>query len=223
MKNSEVNEPLASYGKPLGFEQVWLMFQETNKEFEETKKQIRENDRMLTEKFKETDKMLSKKFNETDKMLSEKFNETDKRIKELSALFTSQWGKLVESLVEGDLIKLLNEKGIDVEQTVQRVKGNHKGQNYEYDIIAVNGDEIVIVEVKTTLRPPDVNDFHERLWKAKKYLSQFRDNKIFGAMAFITTDGAAERMAEKMGFFVIKATGSSSSIVNGSDFKPKAF
>ena len=183
MENSKVNEPLASYGQPLNFEQVWLMFQETNKQFKET----------------------------------------DKKIKELAALFTSQWGKLVESLVEGDLIKLLNKKGIDVEQTVQRVKGNHKGQNYEYDIIAVNGDEIVVVEVKTTLRPPDVKDFHERLWKAKKYLSRYRDNKIFGAMAFITTYGAAERMAEKLGFFVIKATGSSSSIVNGSDFTPKAF
>ena len=187
MKNSKVNEPLASYGKPLGFEQVWLMFQET------------------------------------DRMLSEKFRETDKKIKELSALFTSQWGKLVESLVEGDLIKLLNEKGIEVEQTVQRVKGNHKGQNFEYGIIAVNGDEIVIVEVKTTLRPSDVKDFHEKLWKAKKYLSAYKDKKIFGAMAFITADGASNIMAEKLGFFVIKATGSSSSIVNGADFKPKAF
>ena len=130
---------------------------------------------------------------------------------------------MVESLVEGDLIKLLNEKGIDVDWTTQRVKGNHKGQNFEYDIIAGNGDEIVIVEVKTTLRPPDVKDFHERLWKAKKYLSRYKDKKIFGAMAFITTDGAAEQMAEKQGFFVIKATGSSSSIVNGSDFIPKAF
>ncbi len=208
MEDNIVNEPLASYGEPLSFKQVWLMFQETNKQFketdrqfQETKKQIRENDRMLTEKFKET----------------------AKRIKELSALFTSQWGKLVESLVEGDLIKLLNKKGIDVECTTQRVKGNHEGQNFEYDIIAENGNEIVIVEVKTTLRPPDVKDFHERLWKAKKYLSRYKDKKIFGAMAFITTDGAAERMAEKLGFFVIKATGSSSSIVNSSGFKPKAF
>ena len=76
-------EPLAQYSKPLDFEQVWQMFQET--------------DKILTEKFQETDLQ----FKETDK----KFQETDKKIKELTALFTSQWGKLVESLVEGDLIK----------------------------------------------------------------------------------------------------------------------
>jgi len=229
MENDSVNEPLEAYSQPLNFNQVWLMFQETNlqfketdkkfqetdKQFKETKAQIKENDRMLSDRFKETDK----KFQETDK----RFKETDKKIKELSALFTSQWGKLVESLVEGDLIKLLNEKGIEVQQTLQRVKGNKDGQNYEFDIIAVNGHELVIVEVKTTLRVDDVNDFHEKLWKAKRYLPDYTNKKIYGGVAFITADGASDRMAEKLGFFVIRATGNSSSIINQKDFKPKAF
>jgi hypothetical protein len=197
MENNNLNEPVAQYGAPASFDQVWRMFQETDKQFKETDKQ-----------FKETDKQ---------------FKETDKKIKELAALFTSQWGKLVESLVEGDLVKLLQEKGIQVERTLQRVKGNHKGDNFEYDIIAVNGDEIVIVEVKTTLRPDDVNEFHEKLWKAKTYMSEYKDKAIFGGVAFITADGVSDRMAEKLGFFVIKATGSSSAIVNRPEFIPKAF
>ncbi len=192
--NSKVNEPVEPYRTQSNFEQVLLMIRETDKQMKET-----------------------------DKLLSEKFKETDKKINKLTALFTSQWGKLVESLVEGDLIKLLKEKNIRVERTLQRVKGNHKGQNFEYDIIAVNGNEIVIVEVKTTLRPQDVNEFHEKLWKAKKYMPEYNDKVIYGGMAFITADGSSGRMAEKQGFFVIKATGSSSAIVNETDFKPKAF
>lgn len=176
MGNIAVNEPPVQYNQPLNFDQVWLMFQET-----------------------------------------------DKKINKLTALFTSQWGKLIESLVEGDLIKLLKEKDIDVERTLQRVKGNHEGLNYEYDIIAENTTEIVIVEVKTTLRPQDVTDFHERLWKAKSFMPKYKDMKIYGALAFLTSDGASNRMAENMGFFVIKATGSSSSIINQEGFKPKAF
>ena len=163
-------------------------------------------------------------FQKTDRKFQEtalQMKETDKKIKKLSELFTSQWGKLVESLVEGDLIKLLKEKGIPVEQTLQRVKGNHEGQNYEYDIIAVNGDEIVIVEVKTTLRPQDVKDFHKKIWKAKKYMLAYKDNVIYGCVAFISADGASDQMAEKQGFYVIKATGGSASIVNQKDFKPK--
>ena len=79
------------------------MFQETDKKFQETDK-----------RFQETDRILSEKFKETDRMLSEKFKETDKKLNKLEQLFTSQWGKLVESLVEGDIVNLLNQKGINV-------------------------------------------------------------------------------------------------------------
>jgi len=54
-------------------------------------------------------------------------------------------------------------------------------------------------------------------------MPEYKDKVIFGGVAFITADGTSERMAEKQGYFVIKATGSSSSIVNKPDFKPKAF
>lgn len=149
--------------------------------------------------------------------------ETDRKIKELSNLFTGQWGKLVESLVEGDLVKLLREKGISIERTLQRVRGNRDGENYEYDIIALNGKEIVIVEVKTTLRVDDMDHFHKKVWKAKQYMPEYGNKKVYGGVAFITAEGSSDRMAEKLGFFVIRATGSSAAIVNKEDFEPKAF
>ncbi|RLD58616.1 MAG: hypothetical protein DRJ05_07710, partial [Bacteroidetes bacterium] len=114
-------------------------------------------------------------------------------------------------------------RGVKVEKTIQRVKGNHNGENFEYDIIAINGKEMVLVEVKTTLRVDDVNWFHEKLWKAKQFLPEYNDKTIYGAMAFISCDGASDRMAEKLGFFVIRATGNSSSIINKTGFRPKAF
>ena len=133
-------------------------------------------------------------------------------------MFTTQWGKLVESLVKGDLIRLLNEWGIEVRNTKERVKGNVDGENFEYDIIAENGKEVVIVEVKTTLRVDDVNDFHRKVWKAKQYLPRLKDNVIYGAVAFITAESGSDVLAEKMGFFVIRATGNSSAIINKKDF-----
>jgi Holliday junction resolvase len=158
-------------------------------------------------------------FIETDK----KFKETDKKINKLSELFTSQWGKLIESLVEGDLVKLLKTRGITVESVNQRRKGSKKGVNFEYDLIAINTDEIVIVEVKTTLRPQDVEDFHKKLWKAKTFMPEYKHMRIYGAVAYITVHGSSDSMAENLGFFTIRATGSSSSIVNDENFKPKAF
>ncbi|MEI6434910.1 MAG: hypothetical protein WCP32_08710 [Bacteroidota bacterium] len=205
-------EPVVPYNKPLDFEQVWKMFQET--------------DRILTEKFQETDRILTEKFQETDRQFKEtdkQFKETDRKIRELDRLFTTQWGKLVESLVEGDLIKLLKEREIEVESIIPRRRGNKEGQNYEFDLIAINGVVMVIVEVKTTLRPQDIDDFHEKLWKAKSFMPEYKDLIIYGAVAFITADGSSDRMAQNQGLFVIKATGNSSSIVNEPGFKPKAF
>ena len=120
-------------------------------------------------------------------------------------------------------MNILNKRGIRVERTIQRVKGNHNGENYEYDIIALNGNEIVIVEVKTTLRVSDVNDFYKKLWKARQYLPEYKERIIYGAVAFLTAEGASDRMAENKGLFVIKATGNSAFIVNQDDFEPKTF
>jgi len=48
-----------------------------------------------------------RRFKETDL----KFQETDKKMKALQELFEGQWGKLMESLVEGDLIHLIGQAG----------------------------------------------------------------------------------------------------------------
>ncbi len=217
--SSKVKEPPASYGTPPSFEKVWLMFQETNKQFKETKEIFKKRDAENDKRFKETKEILKKRAIENDK----RADKTDKRIKELNNLFTSQWGKLIESLVEGDLIHLLNEKGVLVKETMERVKGNHEGTSFEFDIIAINGKEIVVVEVKTTLRPNDVEHFISKLKNVKLWLEYFSDKTVYGAMAYLRADAGSNRMAENKGLFTIKATGSSASVGNRKDFVPRTF
>lgn len=159
----------------------------------------------------------SKRFLETDK----KFQQTDKKLRKLEDLFMSQWCKLMEKLVEGDLIKLLNERGIKVNYTHSRTKGIYNGKKFEFDIIAENGDEIVVVEVKTTLRASDVKEFTNKLNIFKEILPKYVNNKVIGGMAFLDSASNSEMMAENKGFLVIKAAGSSASITNSPDFMPK--
>jgi len=160
-----------------------------------------------------------KQFRETDK----KFQETDRRMKEIQAMFTSQWGRLIETLVEGDLVKLLNERGINVVETSTRVKGNYQGKSYEFDIIAQNGQEVVVVEVKTTLKPDDVKDFLDKLDHFKTWRKAYQDNKVYGAMAFLQAHAGSEKMVMNKGLFAIRATGGSASIINSDDFKPHIY
>lgn len=168
-------------------------------------------------KFKETDA----KFKETDAKFKEtdiKFKQTDKKIKEAFELFTSQWGKLMESLVEGDIIRIFNERGVRVHDTSTRRKGNYNGENYEFDIIAHNGNETVIIEVKTTLRVNDVKSFLKKLKKARTYLKMDKKDIIYGAVAYLKADAGSEIYAQNQKLFVIRATGDSAAIMNDAEF-----
>ena len=188
-----------------------LSQKETDNKFKETDSKFKETD----SKFKETDS----KFKETDI----KFKETDKRIKAAFDLFEGQWGKLMESLVEGDLIKLLQAKGINVHDTSMRRKGNYEGNNYEFDIIAHNGTEIVIVEVKTTLKTQDVKAFVQKLKQVRVWLDEYKNFTVYGAIAFLKADSGSEMFAQSEKLFVIKATGNSAMIINADDFVPQKF
>ena len=147
----------------------------------------------------------------------------DKRMKKLEGLFTTQWGALIESLVEGDLVPLLQKRNIAVTHTLTPVSGRHNGESYEFDILAANGEEVVLVEVKTTLRPEDVPHFLRKLDKFTVYVPAYHGKKIYGAVAYLKADKSVQVHAERQGLFVIRATGSSASIVNEKEFVPRVF
>nr|VFJ72893.1 MAG: hypothetical protein BECKFW1821C_GA0114237_10404 [Candidatus Kentron sp. FW] len=190
-------------------ESVWAFMQETARQMRETDRKMQETDRKMQE--------TAKQMRETDR----KMRETDRRLKKAEDLFTSQWGRLVESLVEGGLVSLLQEHDISVHRTIRRVRGCYEGQNYEFDILVINGDELVIVEVKTTLRPGDITKFVGKLDKCKVWMPEYASRKILGGVAFIQADADADRMAENQRLFVIRATGDSASIINQKGFLPR--
>ena len=183
----------------------------SEKEIKEIWKLFRESDR----KFSETKKWMEAGFKES----RERIRAADRRMKYLDELFTSQWGKLIEALVDGDLVKLLKKRNIQVDRTLTNIEG----KDYEFDIIAVNGDEVVVVEVKTTLKVKDVDYFKTKMDRFTDLCSEYKGKKIYGAVAYLKADQSSNKYAERQGFFVIRATGSSASITNPQDFKPKIF
>ncbi len=221
---------------------VWRLFQETdrqmkesaqeaNRRFQEADRRFQETERLIKESSLETERVIKESALETERLMKEssletdrKFKETDQKFKELKDLFTSQWGRLMEALVEGDLVPLLIQHGIPVSDTSTRLKGKcPDGGNYEFDILAHNGIEMVVVEVKTTLRPDDVKHFLYKLDHMKGWIPRYAQNRIYGAVAWLTADAGAESMAENRGLLSIRATGDSASIVNAATFRPRTW
>ncbi len=181
--------------------------------------------------FKATDRRMQK----TDHQMQEtdhQMKQLQKSLREDKHLFTGQWGALVESLVEGNLIRLLQERGLDVQRTSQREEGalfykDKKGKECvrrcEVDLIAKNGTDVVAVEVKTTLDRGDVRRFLKVLEYFQDYFPEYSGRKVYGAMAFLKKQGEVLSYAQEAGLFVIRATGDSAYIINKEDFKPRVF
>jgi len=129
----------------------------------------------------------------------------------------------MESLVEGDLIRILGERGIDIRETYTRRKGNKNGKSFEFDIVARGTTDIVIVEVKTTLRAKHVRAFLNKMDQIRELLPEYKDFRIMGSVAYLLAEENSNVMAEKRGLFVIRATGDSAALVNKPDFLPKVY
>ncbi len=210
-------------------DEIWKILGETSAIGKETDKRLDKTSREMAEfriSQEESSRKASREIEEIraiQRETAKEIKETTRGLKEAKALFTTQWGQLMESLVEGDLIEILNQWDIAIAHTSTRVKQRGRGDDYEYDIIAVNGREVVVVEVKTTLKVSDVKDFLESLGKLTTRMPYHKDKIIYGAVAWLRADEEAEVYAAKQGLFVIRATGSSARIVNRKDFKPQVF
>ena len=192
----------------LTYQQIMQMFAETDRRMREGFDELKEGDKRLQKGHERVQHNI-------DKM--------SKEITRLRNLFESQWSRLIEALVDGKLVELLKERGIHVNRTTTNYEGNHRSRQYEFDILAVNGSEVVVVEVKSRLQVQDIKELLEELKQFKTWVPEYQDKKIYGAVAYLRVDENAIKYAENQGLFVIKAVGDSASMINSSDFQPRSW
>ena len=192
--------------------------QRTEEAQQRTEEARREGERVLREAQQKTQESLQD--------LTAKLNQADGN-------FNRKWGQFLENLVKGDLVKLLAERNIEVHRVQPRlIIPGKKGKDIgDFDLVAINGEEIVVIEVKSTLTIEEVQKFMKHLKKFKEYFSEYSDKVIYGAVAYLCesedkeVQGAA-KYSEENGLFVIVSPGGQSNvstISNPKDFKPKVF
>ena len=152
---------------------------------------------------------------------------TDRQIQKVGGRFNERWGRFVESLIEGKLVRLLQARNVKVTESFSNVEiYNEDGSKclYEFDIVAINGTEVVLTEVKTVLTIGAVKKFiNETLPAFRTHSQRHKGRKLYGAVAYLKAEGKAVGFAEEQGLFVIKAVGDSAHLVNKANFKPKVF
>ncbi|MDR2247835.1 MAG: hypothetical protein LBE17_14390 [Treponema sp.] len=180
----------------LTFEDVWLMFQETDRRIKETDRQIKKTDRQI----KETDRKISK--------------------------LGSRIGDLVEELFFPNIWEKFNQLGYVFGKAAPEVRYNDAQGRFlaEVDILLENGDTVLAVEVKTKLTDSDVRDHVRRMEKLRRYADEHQDRrKLLGAVAGAIAAEDVKAFAVKNGFFVLEQSGDTVRISVPEGFEPKVW
>jgi hypothetical protein len=229
--------------------EIWRLFEETNARFKETAERFRETDQRfketdarldqriketdaqfketdarLDQRIKETDARLDQRIKQTDARLDKRFAQTDRKINRLAGTFGQQWGKLVEALIKLDVVRLFQERGIEVKFVSPRVKRSLGGETMELDLLLLNSDELVVIESKSALKTGDVRDFLADLADFKRFFPEYAGYRLYGAVAGLEIERSASKFAYRKGLFVLAITGQNLvEIRNNKAFKPKDF
>lgn len=232
MTNSELQQTIA---------EIWALFRENREQLVENRRQLellreqsQETERLLREKslktdrqFQETERLLREESLKTDRQFQEtnqQIQATDKKFDKLQGMFGNQWGRLVESLIKPDVVRLFQERGIKIIGVNPRMERHRNGETIEFDLVLLNTEELVVIEVKSQVTQADAADFLEDLASLPRFFPEYQGYRVYGAIAGLDVPRNVSRWAYRQGLFVLTVTGEGLvEIKNDAAFKPKNF
>ena len=199
----------------LTFDDVWKMFQKSDRKFRKVRKMSAETERMI--------QTVSAQMRKTDIQMKE----TDRKVKEVSIQIGNlggRWGAFVEGLVAPASATLFAQRGIPVHKTSRNIKATLPGNRHmEIDVLVINTNAVVLVEVKSHLTADNVREHMTRLAEFKLFFPEYAEKQIFGAVAGIVIESGVDRFAMNQGLFVIVQSGEVMQIANAEGFVPQAW
>ena len=184
----------------------------------ENERRAAELERQAAEAKLESDRRAA----EADRSMAELKRTVERTSKAVDSL-TTRWGRFVEELVEPAVLRLFQEKGIDIKEVYPRARVKRQGIAMEIDILGVDDTDLVVVECKSRLSQDDVDEFIEKLTRFKIAFPHYQNYRAYGAVAGIEINEGIDRYAYKKGLFVIKPSGDTVAIINDADFQPNTW
>jgi hypothetical protein len=179
--------------------------------------------KMAAERMRSSEKWR-KEFDANNAAWEKRSKAIDKKIDKVAGLFDTQWGKLIESLVEGGVLNLFQDRGVRVTEVHPRAKSHRNGDTMEVDLLLVNEYDVVVIEVKTTLKVKHVRHFLKRMDKFFTFFPRYKEQTVFGGVAALRIEQEADRYAAKQGLFALQVGGDGLvKFLNDEAFKARNF
>jgi hypothetical protein len=199
-----VSERPIPTGEGLTFEKVWAMSQETDRIVKEVAQIVREN----AERQKETERQMKK----THRRMGDLYN---------------RFGEMAEHLVAPGIARRFNERGFHFDSIMPggiRIVDEQGQTKTEIDLLLENGEYIIAIEVKATVRLNDVEHHVRRLEILREHRKKKQDNRrIQGAIAGAIFGAAEKQAVIEAGFYALEQSGDTMKMVIPSNFVPREF
>ncbi|MDR3012236.1 MAG: hypothetical protein LBU70_03390 [Chitinispirillales bacterium] len=161
----------------------------------ESDKRLTESDKRLTES--------NKRLTESDKKLAE----SNKRLTEMMGNLGGKLGVIIELLLIPGICPLMNKHGHDFVRVCPNIKVRKDKIHTQIDLMLYNTTEAMAIEIKTQIDVEDVLWHTEnRIKKMLDLQKEFgiEDKTIYGAVAGISIDDRARKVALDKGLYVIE-------------------
>ena len=186
IRESQKNSTAESKARMDRFDE-WLA--KSSAEFDQ---RIRENNAQIRKSREEFDRDIRKSREEFNKSMAE-VN------RNLGGIGNTQ-GEIAEDLFRRNTKAALNDYGIPIDQVHHNLRATG---GREYDIVAVNANQAVVIEIKTKLKARDVEKFLQtQLPQFKSAFPEFRDYAVYGGMGALVISKEQELELCGLGLFV---------------------
>ncbi len=197
--------------QPITIDDIYALFRVSQEKLERSSEEF---DRRIAEQ----ERLAAEAKAENDRRAVEAARTLEEMKRSVNAL-TTRWGRFVEELVEPAVVRLFQERGIDVKEKHARVRVKRETVAMEIDILVVDTTDVVLVECKSRLSKDDIDEFIENLQKFKLAFPAYKNYQAYGAVAGIEINEGVDRYAYQKGLFVIRPSGDTVEIVNDKKFK----
>ena len=194
-------------------EDVWALFQEIGARI----KELTADSGETKARFKD----IEARFKDTDaqgKAIDARIDKVTRAIDRLSGNMgglSKKWGNLGEAMTIGESLPIFNKiNGITVHSLHPNVTSNYSGKELEIDGLAIGKDVVIVIEAKATMKKDDVRDFVNKKLKVFTQLEPiYKGQRIYGAMGFLSANGAVQEYAQTQGILLIRPRGESKELV----------
>lgn len=200
---------------PVTIQDIYDLFKASQAELQASREEF---DRRAAEAKAEADRRAA----EVERSMEELRRIVANTSKEVGRL-GDRWGLFVENLVAPAVLRLFQERGINIRHLYRRAIADVPDAPMEVDILAVNGDVAVVVEVKSRLTQADIDAFCDKLGQFKQSFPEWSSHQVYGAVAAIEVVEKIDRYAYRRGLFVIRQCGDSVEIANDQAFRPRTW